>query len=97
MDLLDSAVAQPQQGFGGQFLHKDLFEMAAAYLFHIIMNHPFIDGNRRAGLVAALTFLDINGCPIEQPTSALYDMTINVAEGHYGKAEVADAFRALAQ
>jgi death-on-curing protein len=59
------------------------------------MNHPFIGGNKRAGLVAALTFLDVNGYPIEQPTSALYNMTINAAEGRYGKAEVADAFRAL--
>ena len=56
MGLLESAVAQPQATFGGEFLHKDLFEMAAAYLFHIVQNHPFLDGNKRTGAVAALVF-----------------------------------------
>ena len=41
--LLDSALAQPMAAFGGQFLHADLFSMAAAYLFHIVSNHAFID------------------------------------------------------
>jgi death-on-curing protein len=45
LGLLQSAVAIPAAGFGGRFLHTDLFEMAAAYLFHISQNHPFIDGN----------------------------------------------------
>lgn len=43
--LLESAMAQPQATFGGTFLHIDLFEMAAAYLYHIVQNHPFFDGN----------------------------------------------------
>jgi integrase len=43
--LLHSALAMPQSSFGGEFLHRDLFEMAAAYLYHIVQNHPFIDGN----------------------------------------------------
>lgn len=45
--LLHSALAMPQASFGGEFLHRDLFEMAAAYLYHIVQNHPFIDGNKR--------------------------------------------------
>ncbi len=48
--LLESAVAQPQASFGGQYAHDGLFATAAAYLFHIVSNHPFIDGNKRAGL-----------------------------------------------
>ena len=51
--LLASAVAMPAAMFGGQFLHKDLYEMAAAYLFHIVSNHPFFDGNKRTGALAA--------------------------------------------
>ena len=67
LGLLESAVAQPQAGFGGEYLHADLFEMAAAYLFHIVQNHPFLDGNKRAGAVAALVFLDVNGVEIDAP------------------------------
>ena len=52
--LLESAVAQPQSSFAGQFAHEGLYEMAAAYLFHICRNHPFVDGNKRAGLLAAV-------------------------------------------
>jgi death-on-curing protein len=58
-NLLLSALAMPQSGFGGEYLHGDDFEMAAAYLFHIVMNHPFIDGNKRVGAVAARLFLTL--------------------------------------
>lgn len=59
--LLESAVAMPQAFFGEAYLHKDLPHMAAAYAFHIAQNQPFLDGNKRTGLVAALVFLDLNG------------------------------------
>src|SRR6266702_1459663 len=61
LGLLQSALAQPQATFGGQLLHADLFEMAAAYLFHLVQNHPFVDGNKRVGAVAAIVFLLTNG------------------------------------
>lgn len=54
LGLLQSALAQPSAGFDGEFLHKDLFEMAAAYLFHIVRNHPFVDGNKRTALACVL-------------------------------------------
>ncbi len=91
--LLDSAVAQPQAGFGGKHLHTDIYSMAAAYMFHIVKNHPFLDGNKRAGAVAALVFLDINGIEIDAPRGSLYDLTIEVATGQSGKAEIAEFFR----
>ncbi|HWB53142.1 MAG TPA: Fic family protein, partial [Tepidisphaeraceae bacterium] len=47
--LLESALAMPQSQFGGEFLHPDLAAMAAAYLYHLVMNHPFVDGNKRTG------------------------------------------------
>jgi death-on-curing protein len=54
LNLLQSALAQPMATFDGSHLHADLFEMASAYLFHIELNHPFVDGNKRVGLEAAL-------------------------------------------
>ncbi len=59
--LLESAVAAPLSGFGGQILHGDLYEMAAAYLFDLVQNHPFLDGNKRVGAAMALVFLTMNG------------------------------------
>jgi len=91
--LLESAVAMPQASFGGRFLHTDLFEMAAAYLFHIVRNHPFVDGNKRTGLVAALVFLELNGCPAKPSNRALVDLTLAVAEGRKSKSAIAEFFR----
>lgn len=54
--LLESAVMTAQASFGGEYLHQDLFEMAAAYAFHIAENQPFLDGNKRTALVSALVF-----------------------------------------
>jgi death on curing protein len=95
--LLESAVAQPQASFGEKYLHDDVFLMAAAYLYHVVRNHPFVDGNKRAGLLSALVFLDLNGIPIQQPHSQLYDLTIAVAEGRLEKGEIAAALRSFAQ
>jgi death-on-curing protein len=60
-DLLESAIAQPQATFCGEYLHKDIFEVAAAYLFHIVENHPFVDGNKRVATATAVVFLELNG------------------------------------
>ena len=87
--LLESALAQPQATFDGEFVHDGLFAMAAAYLFHIVSNHPFIDGNKRTGLLSALVFLDINGIAIERKSATLYDLTMAVAEGNADKDKVA--------
>jgi death on curing protein len=94
--LLESAIAQPQASFGGVFAHHDLFEMAAAYLFHLTSNHPFIDGNKRIGLASALVFLEINGIEIRQGTDMLYDLTMSVACGAADKTQIAQLLRSLA-
>ena len=57
---LESALAQPLTSFDGHYLHASIPAMAAAYLFHICRNHPFLDGNKRAGANAAITFLLLN-------------------------------------
>ena len=63
--LLESAVAAPQASFGGKSPYTDLTEVAAAYLFYLCRNHPFVDGNKRTALGACLVFLRLNG--IEPP------------------------------
>ena len=91
--LLESAVAAPQSGFGEQYFHADLFEMAAAYLFHLVQNHPFLDGNKRAGAAASLTFLELNGVETEIPPQALVDIVLSVANGKTAKPAIAEFFR----
>lgn len=97
MALLESAVAMPQAGFGDQYLHSDLFEMAAAYLFHIVRNHPFIDGNKRTGAMAAFTFLKLNGVTLVARESAFERIARNAAEGKIGKDKVANFLRNYSQ
>ena len=93
--LLESAIAQPQISFDGIFVHIDLFQMAASYLYHLTSNHPFVDGNKRIGLAAALVFLEINGIEILKGTDELYELTMRVACGAVNKQEVAIALRSL--
>lgn len=94
MGLLQSAISQPPASFGGQFLHSDLFSMAAAYLFHLVKNHPFIDGNKRIGAATAIIFLSLNGIEIEADEDGLVEMTLAVACGDQNKAQIAQFFRA---
>ncbi len=96
LNLLSSAIAVPRASFGGQTLHADLFEMAAAYAFHIYQNHPFLDGDKRVALASALVFLDLNGVNISDPEERLYPMMMKVARGDAGKPLIAETFRNLA-
>ena len=96
LGLLESAISQPKATFGGEYLHQDHFEMAAAYLFHIVQNHRFLDGNKRTGAVAALVFLDFNGIEVDVPSGSIYDLTIAVAMGQAGKQQIAEFFRTIA-
>jgi len=91
--LLESALAAPQSGFGDQYLHGDFFEMASAYLFHVVQNHPFLDGNKRVGTAAALTFLELNGVETKIPNQALVAMVLAVAQGETEKSAIAVFFR----
>jgi death-on-curing protein len=91
--LLVSAVLMPQQQFGGVFLHDDLGAMAAAYLFHIASNHPFIDGNKRAAAMSSLVFPDVNGVQTLPSSAEMADVTLRVASGQMGKSELTDWMR----
>ena len=93
LGLLQSALAMPAAGFGGRYLHGDLVEMAAAYLFHIVQNHPFIDGNKRTGTVAAIVFLALNGIELQADETQLEQLVIDVAKGKAGNSSIADFLR----
>lgn len=86
--LLQSAIGSVEATFSGTFLHETIFSMAATYLYAICRNHPFIDGNKRTAVAAALVFLDLNGAEIEADEDAFYDLVIGVAEGRISKASV---------
>jgi death-on-curing protein len=88
-NLLASALGAPQASFGGEFLHFTLPEMAAAYLFHLAKNHPFVDGNKRTALAAAMVFLRLHDLRVEASDDALYRLVMAVAEGRRTKAEAA--------
>ncbi len=91
--LLESAIAQPEASFGGEYLHADIFEMAAAYIYHIVMNHPFVDGNKRVGLEVALIFLEINNETLNASDEELVDLVLKTTAGQVGKTEIAEFFR----
>lgn len=91
--LLSSAVEAPRATFGGQQLHGDLFEIAAAYAFHLVQNHPFVDGNKRTGAIAALLFLDLNGVEVVIGEDALFEHILGIAQGRIAKAEIAAFLR----
>jgi death-on-curing protein len=95
INLLSSAAAMPYASFSGEFLHKDIYQMAAAYAFHICRNHPFIDGNKRTALAAALIFLEMNGISISDSEEDLYEATMDIASGKMKKEEFAGILRYL--
>jgi len=64
---LESALAQPRQAFGGKFAHEFPFGMAAAYGYHLAINHAFRDGNKRTAFAAMVVFLRMNGWNFEMP------------------------------
>ena len=95
MGLLASALAVPESSFDGQFLHEDIFHMAAAYAFHITENHPFVDGNKRTALNAALVFLDLNGWLVLDPAGRLYEATVALSSHGLDKGGFAGLLRTL--
>src|SRR5262245_15195739 len=93
MGLLQPAVAIPMSTFDGQFLHSNLHEMAATYLFHLVKNHPFVDGNKRVGTVAAIVVLELNGVEIEADEFEVERLVLDVIENRSSKVSVAESLR----
>jgi death-on-curing protein len=97
IELLKSAVGMPSATYSGKFLHTDIYEMAAAYLFHLVQNHPFVDGNKRTGAVATLVFLALNGFDFNAPEDDFAEMVLGVARGELDKSSVAVFIRRFIQ
>lgn len=91
--LLESALAVPQATFGGEFLHPTIVEQAAAYLFHIINNHAFINGNKRTAFDVTVTFLNLNYYELNLTLEAAEELTIQVAESQVNKEELIEILR----
>lgn len=96
MGLLQSALSTPKAMYAEQFLHESLFEMAAAYLFHIVKNHPFVDGNKRTASASAIVFLALNDITIENDETGLVDIILSTIANESGKPEIAEFFQKLA-
>jgi len=85
--LLASALARPRNiaAYG----NPTVFELAAAYALGIIQNHPFVDGNKRTGFLAAYTFLALNGWRLIAPEASVVATVLAVASGEIDEAEFA--------
>ena len=83
--LLDSAISQPMATFDNKFLHRSLIEMSAAYGFHLIKNHPFLDGNKRMCLLTMDAFLQLNGKEIICGEKEAYRVVMALAVSELSK------------
>jgi death-on-curing protein len=92
--LMESALAQPQATFGGELLHPTLADQAAAYLYHLAKNHPFVDGNKRTAFAVMDTFIRLNGARLGLSPEQAYELTMQVAQGQMEKTELAQRLAA---
>lgn len=92
-NVVESAAAQARASMFGQYLHEDLAEMAAAYLFHFAASQGFTDGNKRTAAACATVFLGRNGYELDCTDDELYELTMAVANNAMGKAEAGDWIR----
>lgn len=91
--MLESAIFAPRATFDQTFLHKDIFDMAAAYACGIIKNHPFIDGNKRTGIIVMLIFLKYNGHELNFEQEALCQLGISIAKSKIASKKIASLLR----
>lgn len=87
--LLISAVEMPRASMFGEYLHKTIYDKASAYLFHIVQNHPFNDGNKRTGALTTILFLEENGVKIKFSEKDYEEFIVTVAQGQKNKEEIA--------
>ncbi len=87
--LLESALYNLQQTFASQDLYPHIEDKAAAFIYSIIQNHPFSDGNKRTTALALFVFLDINGFEINLSNRELVDLMVDIASGKIGQEQLA--------
>ena len=93
LGLLQSALEAPKASFGGRYLHKTIFDKAAAYLFHISRNHPFVDGNKRTAVMVSLLFLSVNKVHFVVQDEDYQNLILQTAQGLVSKKQIAKFFR----
>jgi death-on-curing protein len=94
-NLLASAVLTPQSSFGGKSPYADLVEIAGAYLFYLCGNHPFIDGNKRTAMMAAIVFLRLNGIEPAPDSDEWERLVLDVASSKLDRDETTRRLRKL--
>ena len=92
LTLLESAIFRPQSTFGGQDLYETLFEKAAALMHSLVLNHAFVDGNKRTGIVASLTFLELNGFKVMAEDDELYKLSLKLEAKEFNVEKLAKWF-----
>jgi len=90
---LESAVARPAMTFAGEDLYPDIAAKAAGLMHSLVMNHPFVDGNKRVGISAAELFFELNGARLDSPDKDLEELTLSVARGEMDAESLAIWFR----
>ena len=90
---LESAVARPAMTFGGEDLYPDVAAKAAALMHSLVMNHPFVDGNKRVGAQAAIVFILVNESELDVSSEELVSMTLAIARGEVDAESLAIWFR----
>jgi len=93
--LLESAVAAPQASFGGHSPYHDIADVAAAYLFYLCRNHPFVDGNKRTALGACIVFLRLNGIEPLADGPDWEELTLGIAASRMDRDEATRRLRRL--
>ena len=93
--LLESAVAAPHASFSGQSPYKDIVEVAAAYLFYLCKNHPFLDGNKRTALGACIVFLRLTGIKPKTDGPEWEELALAVAASEIDRGEATQRLRKL--
>ena len=93
--LLESAVAAPQASFGGRSPYRDLAEVAAAYLYYLCRNHPFIDGNKRAALGSCIVFLRLKGVEPKPDGPEWEELVLAIASGSLDREQATIRLREL--
>ena len=91
--LLRACLALPANKIGGSYAHRDLFEMAAAYLFHIIDQKPFLKGNKRVAPLAAFYFLHLHNIEVTAQGQEVLDLVQGIAQNKNTKTQIADFLR----
>lgn len=97
LPLLESAIFRPQSSFGGEDLYSSIFEKAAALMHSLLLNHPFVDGNKRTATTSMLVFLELNNYRLQVSQKALVEVAIKIESKQLNLEQIASWFRKYAK